>query len=47
MTPTPLEAARETCRKIADNIAKVMPGAGIPNAIKKRLAARKQPGHCL
>jgi hypothetical protein len=26
MTPTHLEAARETCRKIAGNIAKIMRG---------------------
>jgi len=35
MTPTPLEAARETCRKIAGNIAKIMCSqAGVPAATK-------------
>jgi hypothetical protein len=35
MTPTPLEAAQETCRKIAGNIAKIMHGqAGVPAATK-------------
>jgi hypothetical protein len=39
MTPTPLEAARETCLKIEENIAKVMRGqAGLTRQMLAALA---------
>ena len=45
MTPTHFEAARQTCRKIADNIAKVMRGQA--GATRKLLAALASGGHVL
>jgi len=45
MTPTNLEAARATCRKIADNIAKIMHGQA--GATRKLLAALASGGHVL
>ena len=45
MTPTPLEAARETCRKIAGNIAKIMRGQ--TGATRQLLAALAGGGHVL
>jgi MoxR-like ATPase len=45
MTPTHLEAARETCRKIADNIAKIMRGQTGPT--RQLLAALAGGGHVL
>jgi len=45
MTPTPLEAARETCRKIAGNIATIMRGQTGPT--RHLLAALAGGGHVL
>jgi len=45
MTQTHLEAARETCRKIADNIAKIMRGQSSPT--RQLLAALAGGGHVL
>ena len=45
MTPTPFAAARETCRKIADNIAKIMHGQAGPT--RELLAALASGGHVL
>jgi MoxR-like ATPase len=45
MTPTNLDAARETYRKIADNIAKVMRGQA--ESTRKLLAALASGGHVL
>jgi MoxR-like ATPase len=45
MTPTNLEAARATCRKIADNIAKIMHGQA--GATRKLIAALASGGHVL
>ena len=45
MTPTHLEAARETCRKIAGNIAKIMHGQAGPT--RELLAALASGGHVL
>ena len=45
MTPNSLEGARETCRKIAGNIAKVMRGQAGPT--RQLLAALAGGGHVL
>ena len=45
MTPTPLEAAREICRKIAGNIAKIMHGQA--GSTRELLAALASGGHVL
>jgi MoxR-like ATPase len=45
MTPTNFEAARATCRKIADNVAKIMHGQA--GATRKLLAALASGGHVL
>jgi MoxR-like ATPase len=45
MTPTPLEAARETCLKIEENIAKIMRGQAGPT--RQMLAALAGGGHVL
>jgi MoxR-like ATPase len=45
MTPNPFEAARETYRKIADNISKVMRGQAGPT--RQLLAALASGGHVL
>ena len=45
MTPTSLDAARETCRKISANIAKVMRGQD--DATRQMLAALAAGGHVL
>jgi MoxR-like ATPase len=45
MTPPSLEAARETCRKIAGNIAKIMRGQAGPT--RQLLAALAGGGHVL
>ena len=45
MPPNPLEAARETCRKIAANIAKIMRGQTGPT--RQLLAALAGGGHVL
>jgi len=45
MTPTPFEAARETHRKIADNISKIMRGQAGPT--RQLLAALASGGHVL
>jgi len=45
MTPTNFEAARQTCRKIADNVAKIMHGQA--GATRKLLAALASGGHVL
>ena len=45
MTPTPFEAARETYRKIADNISKIMRGQAGPT--RQLLAALASGGHVL
>jgi MoxR-like ATPase len=45
MTPTSLEAARETCRRIADNIALIMRGQSAPT--RQLIAALAAGGHVL
>jgi MoxR-like ATPase len=45
MTPTPLEAARDTCRRIADNIALIMRGQSVPT--RQLIAALAAGGHVL
>src|SRR5271170_7531838 len=45
MTPTNLDAARETCKKIAGNISKIMKGQAA--ATRKLLAALASGGHVL
>jgi MoxR-like ATPase len=45
MTSTPLEAARDTCRRIADNIALIMRGQSVPT--RQLIAALAAGGHVL
>jgi MoxR-like ATPase len=45
MTTTPLEAARDTCRRIADNIALIMRGQSVPT--RQLIAALAAGGHVL